>query len=190
MFGPEREIALAEHRAAARISSASCRCASSSKARAATTAARTRRSSNRRCPTTFRPRAGVSIPRSQDGAADVELADPALRIFAGSGGTSPQSSADALRVSFDSRATRAVGGFFRAASFDPFEMRLVPTSRVQLTLDDGSVETIDAPVADGFRGFISDLPIRTLDIRTLDLDDEGNLPWALLDELFVGTPRG
>jgi len=75
------------------------------------------------------------------------------------------------------------------ATFDPFETRLAQTSRVQLTLDDGTVETIEAPVADGFRGFISDLPIRSLDILTLDLDDEGNNTWALLDELFVGTPR-
>jgi len=112
-----------------------------------------------------------------------------LRIFAGSGGISPQSSADALHVAFDAGAARAVGGFFRAATFDPFQTRLAPASRVELTLDDGSVETIDAPVTDGFRGFISDAPIRSLDIRTLDLDDEGNLPWALLDELFVGAPR-
>src|SRR6185312_6625886 len=106
-----------------------------------------------------------------------------------SGGISPQSSADALHVAFDAGAARAVGGFFRAATFDPFQTRLAPASRVELTLDDGSVETIDAPVTDGFRGFISDVPIRSLDIRTLDLDDEGNLPWALLDELFVGAPR-
>ncbi|MET0231395.1 MAG: hypothetical protein ABW186_10730, partial [Rhodanobacteraceae bacterium] len=116
--------------------------------------------------------------------------NPALRIFAGSGGISPESSADALHIGFDAGAARAVGGFFRAATFDPFQTRLAPTSRVELTLDDGTVETIDAPVADGFRGFISDLPIRSLDIRTLDLDDEGNSPWALLDELFVGMPRG
>jgi hypothetical protein len=115
--------------------------------------------------------------------------NPALRIFAGSGGISPESAADALRVGLDTGAARAVGGYFRAATFEPFETRLQAASRVQLTLGDGSVETIDAPVADGFRGFISDLPIRSLDIRTLDLDDEGNLPWALLDELFVGAPR-
>ena len=118
-----------------------------------------------------------------------DAADSALRIFAGSGGISPASSADALHVSFDAGAARAVGGYFRAATFDPFETRLAQTSRVQLTLDDGTVETIAAPVADGFRGFISDLPIRSLDILTLDLDDEGNNTWALLDELFVGTPR-
>jgi hypothetical protein len=118
-----------------------------------------------------------------------DAVDPALKIFAGSGGISPASSADALQIRFDATAARAVGGYFRAATFDPFETRLQTTSRVQLTLDDGSVETIDAPVADGFRGFISDAPIRSVDIRTLDLDDDGNLPWPLLDELFVGMPR-
>lgn len=118
-----------------------------------------------------------------------DAVNPSIRIFAGSGGISPELPTDALHVSIDAGAARAVGGFFRAATFDLFQTHLATNSRVQLTLDDGTVEIIDAPASDGFRGFISDAPIRTLDILPLDLDDDGNTPWALLDELFVGTPR-
>jgi hypothetical protein len=115
-----------------------------------------------------------------------------LYLFPGAGVMSTAAAFDHLTITFTGAPVTALGGNFYGTLFHTntsTTMHVVPTTRVVLTLDDGTVETFTASARDAFRGIVATKPIRTLTIATPDEDVDGNIAWGVADNLIVGRRR-
>lgn len=93
-------------------------------------------------------------------------------------------SADDFRVSFTSGNVMAVGGNFFLTGLDYSALN---SGTITLTLSDGTIETLPSSSNpnDVFRGFISTVPITSLDIA--GPEDQTVEKWVTINNLYVGS---
>lgn len=115
---------------------------------------------------------------------------PRLRLFGGSGVLSTANPLDRLAFTFEGQAVNAVGGTFFGEIFEGFghQSRRLPAA-IELRLDDGTIERIPADDAEGFRGIVTDIPIRAFTVLGEGRSAEGDDIWGVVSDIVVGATR-
>lgn len=125
---------------------------------------------------------GPSLDLGPENGYSATLTAPNF-LYSGDGNMSTNSAIESILATLTGSATYAVGGWFFASDI----FGVYTTGTVILTLSDGTTETFETYDPENnmtFRGFISDVPLKSI---AIDAPDDPNAPkWPTMDHFYVG----